>query len=163
MLRNILMWDFLWVVRTILCLVLIRMVKGVILFEELLIDEVALLDGYVVGLMIGNPVNFGKHEFMFWIFVDMFSLSLSVAYLMKLFLHNIVLICLVVQDLDLVFDDWVLDGRLLRFLFWFLGDLTLSAGVVELGKLWFLGDAFVFVQIKFEFAVFVSRCLHWLF
>lgn len=47
----------------------------------------------------------------------MFSLSLSVAYLMKLFLHNVVLICLVVQDLDLVFDDWVLDGRFLRFLF----------------------------------------------
>jgi hypothetical protein len=41
------------------------MVKGVILFEELLIYEMALLDGYVVGLMIGNPVNFGKHEFMF--------------------------------------------------------------------------------------------------
>lgn len=34
------------------------MIKGVILFEDLLIDEVTLLDRCVVGLMVGNSINF---------------------------------------------------------------------------------------------------------
>lgn len=52
---------------------------------------------------------------MFGIFFEGFSFSLSVADLMELFLHDIVLVGLIMQDLELVLDDLLLDCGFLWF------------------------------------------------